>query len=49
VLGEVMAKLAKNSYNVNYCYGSVPPGANNSVVYFAVDDAIKADMLFAVR
>jgi hypothetical protein len=49
MLGEVMAKLAKNNYNVNYCYGSVSPGANNSTVYFAVDDAIKADMLFAVR
>ena len=49
VLGEAMAKLAKNSYNVNYCYGSISPGANHGAVYFAVDDAIKADMLFAAR
>ena len=31
----------------NYCYGSHPPGGGSAVIIFAVDDAVKADMLFA--
>jgi len=49
MLGEVMARLAKSNHNVNYCYGSISPGANKATIYLAVDDAIKADMLFSVR
>jgi len=47
VLGEVMAKLGKNNYNVNYCYGSISPGSERAMLIFAVDDPLKADMLFA--
>ena len=46
-LGEAMARLAKARVNVNYCYGSHPPGGGSAVIIFAVDDAVKADMLFA--
>jgi hypothetical protein len=49
MLGEVMATLAKSNHNVNYCYGSIAPGANKATIYLAVDDAIKADMLFSAR
>ncbi len=49
MLGEVMTKLAKSNHNVNYCYGSASPGADKATIYFAVDDAIKADLVFAVR
>ena len=46
-LGEVLARLAKARVNVNYCYGSHPPGGGRAVIVFAVDDAVRADMLFA--
>ncbi|MCX6357376.1 MAG: hypothetical protein NT045_05810 [Candidatus Aureabacteria bacterium] len=49
VLGETLAKLAKHRFNVNYCYGSVAPTAGKAMVVFAVDDAIRADLLFADR
>lgn len=45
-LGEVLATLAKRGHNVNYCYGSVPSGGTRATIVFALDDAIKADMLF---
>ena len=46
-LGEVLSRLAKACLNVNYCYGSHPPGGGRAAIIFAVDDALKADMLFA--
>lgn len=46
-LGEALSRLAKARINVNYCYGSHPPGGGRAVIVFAVDDAVKADMLFA--
>jgi len=48
-LGEVMATLAKNRHNVNYCYGSVASGSARAMIVFAVDDPIKADLLFAEK
>lgn len=48
-LGDVLSKLAKARINVNYCYGSQPPGGGRAVIIFAVDDAVKADALFADR
>lgn len=45
-LGDVMARLAKARVNVNYCYGSHPPEGGKAVIIFAVDDAVRADMLF---
>ena len=46
-LGDALSRLAKGRLNVNYCYGSHPRGGGRAVIVFAVDDAVKADMLFA--
>jgi len=48
-LGDALSRLAKGRLNVNYCYGSHPRGGGRAVIVFAVDDAVKADMLFADR
>jgi len=46
-LGEVLCRMAKDKFNVNYCYGSISPGASRAMIIFAVDDPLKADMLFS--
>jgi hypothetical protein len=46
-LGEVMGRLAKNSCNINYCYGTVAQGVGKAVLILAVDDPVRADLLFS--
>jgi hypothetical protein len=48
-LGEALSRLARARINVNYCYGSRPPGGGETEIVFAVDDAVRADILFAER
>lgn len=48
-LGEVMTKLARGNHNVNYCYGSISPAAARVLLIFAVDDPMRADLLFEGR